>query len=502
MPRTDIDCLSRYVTARHACVFIPTYEEEYALEVIRTVAAEQRKQLLVWSVTRGLVDGQLGDGPPIPDTANPAGAMTYLAIHGQAETVVARLDLCGHLKDERVLRCLRELVARMQQQGSTLIMVEGGAAEEALPPAVRAIAARLDCSLPAAEELDSIVRRTVRERHDKSRPIEVNLRKGDLQAIVQNLQGLSRHQARAAILDAMADDSRLDSNDLQRVMAFKKKALRGMGVLEPVESFTDIGEIGGMANLKQWLDLRSRALSDEATEFGIEPPRGVLMLGVQGAGKSLSAKAVATAWKRPLMRMDVGALYDRYVGETERKLRDALRQAEMMAPVILWIDEIEKAFASSSGQSTDGGLSKRMFGALLTWMQEHTKAVFLIATANDVSALPPELLRKGRFDEIFFVDLPGEVARKQIVEIHLKKRNRDPELFDVNEIVTACEGYSGAEIEAGIVSSIYAAFSNNSLLSTRMIVEALKQSPPLSVTMGEKINDLRRWARGRCVPAD
>jgi SpoVK/Ycf46/Vps4 family AAA+-type ATPase len=226
------------------------------------------------------------------------------------------------------------------------------------------------------------------------------------------------------------------------------------------------------------------------------------MLGVQGAGKSLSAKAVAAAWKRPLMRLDVGALYDRYIGETERRLRDALQQAEMMAPVILWIDEIEKAFASAASQSSDGGLSKRMFGSLLTWMQEHTKPVFIVATANDVSALPPELLRKGRFDEIFFIDLPDAATRRQIVEIHLRKRNRDPELVDLDAVVAACEGYSGAEIEAGIKASIYTAYAGNALLSTRMIVEALQASPPLSVTMAEKMASLRHWAKDRCVPAD
>jgi SpoVK/Ycf46/Vps4 family AAA+-type ATPase len=195
-------------------------------------------------------------------------------------------------------------------------------------------------------------------------------------------------------------------------------------------------------------------------------------------------------------------LFDRYIGESERNLRDALRQAEMMAPVILWIDEIEKGFASAASQSNDGGLSKRMFGSLLTWMQERTQPVFIIATANDVSALPPELLRKGRFDEIFFIDLPGPEARKQILEIHLRKRQRDPELFDLDQIVAASEGFSGAEIEAAIKAAIYAAFAKSSLLSTHMILDAFRNSPPLSVTMAEHVEALRHWAEGRCVRAD
>jgi SpoVK/Ycf46/Vps4 family AAA+-type ATPase len=359
----------------------------------------------------------------------------------------------------------------------------------------------MELSLPNADELDDLFRSTVREMHGRQR-IDVQLRKDELKLIIQNLQGLTRRQAKQAIREAITDDRRIDGTDVKRIIAFKKRALRGVGVLEPVESFTTLDEIGGMNHLKSWLELRSRGLSDEATEFGIDPPRGILMLGVQGAGKSLSAKAVATAWRRPLLRLDAGALYDRYIGESERRLRDALRQAEMMAPVILWIDEIEKAFASAASQSTDGGLSKRMFGSLLTWMQEHTRPVFLIATANDVSALPPELLRKGRFDEVFFVDLPKLETRRQIAAIHLKKRQRDPELFDLDAIANACEGYSGAEIEAGIKSSIYTAFERNCLLSNEMIISALQASPPLSVTMNEKISGLRAWAQGRCVPVE
>jgi SpoVK/Ycf46/Vps4 family AAA+-type ATPase len=228
----------------------------------------------------------------------------------------------------------------------------------------------------------------------------------------------------------------------------------------------------------------------------------VLLLGVQGAGKSLSAKAIATAWKRPLLRLDPGALYDRYVGESERRLRESLKQAEAMAPIVLWIDEIEKGFASASHQSNDGGLSQRMFGALLTWMQEHNAPVFLVATANNIDALPPELLRKGRFDEIFFVDLPSAPARRTIFQIHLTKRKRDSNLFDLDRLASASDGYSGAEIEQAIVSAMHGAFASGAQLNSDHILAALRESPPLSVTMRERIADLRAWADGRCVPAD
>jgi SpoVK/Ycf46/Vps4 family AAA+-type ATPase len=226
------------------------------------------------------------------------------------------------------------------------------------------------------------------------------------------------------------------------------------------------------------------------------------MLGVQGAGKSLCAKAIATAWQRPLLRMDVGALYDRYVGESERRLRDALEQAEQMAPLILWIDEIEKAFASAASRSTDGGLSQRMFGSLLTWMQEHEEPVFLVATANDIEALPPELLRKGRFDEIFFVDLPKKATRRQIFAIHLKKRQRDPEAFDLDALAAAADGFSGAEIEQAVIAALHEAFFEKQDLRTEHVLGALQSSPPLSVTMAERVAALRAWAEERCVPAD
>jgi len=226
------------------------------------------------------------------------------------------------------------------------------------------------------------------------------------------------------------------------------------------------------------------------------------MLGVQGAGKSLCAKAIATAWRRPLMKLDPSVLFDRYIGESERRLREALKQAESMAPVVLWIDEIEKGFASAASHSIDGGLSQRMFGTLLTWMQEHKAAVFLAATANNIEALPPELLRKGRFDEIFFVDLPGEAARKQIFQIHIRKRGRDPKAFDTQALAAASEGYSGAEIEQAVVAALHVAFSAKGKLDTQMIATALAGSPPLSVTMAERINRLRAWAAGRCVPAE
>jgi SpoVK/Ycf46/Vps4 family AAA+-type ATPase len=356
-------------------------------------------------------------------------------------------------------------------------------------------------SLPNEEALRRIVQETLRTC-DASGPIKINITKGDLSTIVRNLRGLSARQARQVVRDAVCDDLKLDANDLNTMLAQKRRLVQGEGLLQYVQAPVDMDQIGGLRRMKFWLEQRNCALGDDAIKFGIEPPRGVLMLGVQGAGKSLAAKAVATAWKRPLLRLDVGALYDKFIGESERRLREALRQAEMMSPIILWIDEIEKAFASAAAQSADGGLSKRMFGALLTWMQERQAPVFLVATANDIEALPPELLRKGRFDEIFFVDLPDAEARSMIFAIHLRKRKRDPKTFDLDRLAQAAEGYSGAEIEQAVMSALQSSFAAQKDLTTEAIVEALTNSPPLSVVMAERMTALRQWAQGRCVPAD
>jgi len=366
---------------------------------------------------------------------------------------------------------------------------------------LRSCAVRFEVTPPDDQEAEALVMSTLRAVH-KHRPIELTLSKKDLAAIIRNLRGLTRRQIEQTVVSAVWDDRRFSVDDLPGILARKRQMIESDGLLEFVQAPTAMTEIGGLARLKAWLKQREQSLSEEAVKFGIEPPRGLLMLGVQGAGKSLCAKAIATAWKRPLLRLDPGTLYDRFIGESERRLREALKQAEFMAPVVLWIDEIEKAFASAAAHSIDGGLSQRMFGTLLTWMQEHRSAVFVAATSNDVHTLPPELLRKGRFDEIFFVDLPGADARREIVKIHIAKRGRDPAKFDLAKLVAASEGYSGAEIEQGVIAALNAAFSAGGELTTEGITAALKASPPLSVTMADRVEELREWAKGRCAPAD
>ena len=495
----DVQRLGELLAARHACISITTFEECYALQVLNEVAIERGTNLRVWSVTVGMRDGALAGAPPVPDTDHPAAALFSLTRDRVIPMgITVMLDLCGHLRDERTLRAFREAVDARSAAGDTIVLIDQC---PDLPPAVRAIAARFELSYPDERELEQIIRATLRKLNDERR-ITVDVTRATLSAMLRNLRGLTRRQAAQVIASCVCDDRRLDANDINHMLAHKRQALGSDGLLEYVEAPVSIDDVGGLSKLKLWLKRRQDALSDEAMRFGLDAPRGVLMLGVQGAGKSLAAKAVATAWQRPLLRMDVGALYDRYIGESERRLRDALRQAEQMAPIVLWIDEIEKGFASAASQSSDGGLSKRMFGALLTWMQERAAPVFLIATANDIEALPPELLRKGRFDEIFFVDLPSPEARRAIFAIHLKKRKRDAKSFDLDALVEASDGFSGAEIEQAVLAGLHDAFALRAELSTGHVLKALRESPPLSVTMREKIEALREWSKGRCVPAD
>jgi SpoVK/Ycf46/Vps4 family AAA+-type ATPase len=494
---SDIDELNKLFACRHPCVSIQTYEESQALEIVRQAALQRGCDLWLWSISTGLRDGLLENGPSIAETENPAAAL-YRIVKDKFKGIIVMLDLCGSLREERAKRLLRDAIEAAQRNGSTLVLIDG---EGTLPAVIAAMSTRFDLSLPAEPELDELVRSTLRQINAESR-IEVALNRAELTTILRNLRGLSLRQARQIIIDAASHDRKFNAEDINHILALKRRALGSTGLLEYVESPVSLDQVGGLVKLKAWLEQRQCALSDEAAKHGITPPRGVLMLGVQGAGKSLAAKAVATAWHWPLLRLDVSSLYDRYIGESERRLRDALKQADSMAPIILWIDEIEKGFASAASQSSDGGLSKRMFGTLLTWMQERQSPVFLIATANDIEALPPELLRKGRFDEIFFVDLPSHESRQSIFKIHLKKRGREPEQFDLKTLADASDGFSGAEIEAAIVSALHNTFAKQLILSTEHVVSAIKASPPLSVTMREKVNELREWSKGRCVSAE
>lgn len=493
----DIKQFEQLINGGYCCVSIVTHEERYTLEIIRQAALNLKRDMWIWSVAGGVREGFLTDSPFIADTESPAIGLRHFA-DVKKGSICVTLDLADHLKGGQVLRALRDIIEHFEKNGSTLVMIDS---DDKLPNVVKSYARPFEISFPDQQELQDIVRKTLQRFHRKN-PIEIGITKKGLDTIVRNLRGLTRRQAERIIIDTVADDRRFDDNDINLVISSKRQMIQRGGLLEYIKTPLDLSEIGGMNKLKKWLNQRKDVFGSEAMQFGLEAPRGVLMLGVQGSGKSLCAKAIATAWHQPLLRMDPSTLYASFIGESERNLRDALRQTEMMSPVILWIDEIEKAFASAASRSADGGLSQRMFGTLLTWLQEREAPVFVVATANDIEALPPELLRKGRFDEIFFVDLPKQDVRKEIFAIHLMKRKRDQNKFDLDALAEASEGYSGSEIEQSIVSALHSAYADKTSLSTDCILSALSASPPLSVTLAERVQALRAWAQGRCVLAD
>jgi SpoVK/Ycf46/Vps4 family AAA+-type ATPase len=493
----DVSELIGLVKGNYSCISIVTHEEFEALDVIRRAAHRLEYKMQIWSTEVGVRDGLHLALAGEAKLKSPEAGLKAFSM-GPTKTLYVMLDLAAHLQTPTTLRALREAIHRITLNRSVLIMVNS---EDKLPDVIRSYVRTFELSLPTEFELDTLIRSTLREIHNMT-PLEIGISRDGLAAIIRNLRGLSIRQAKQLICDVVSADHRFEDADVNKIIAGKRRLFQSDSLLDYVEAPLTMDEIGGMNNLKKWLDLRRNGFTERAAAFGITPPRGVLILGVQGAGKSLCAKAIATAWQQPLYRLDCGTLYNSYIGESERNLRKALRQIEAMSPAVLWIDEIEKAFASAASQSTDGGLSKRMFATLLTWMQEHREAVFLVATANDIQALPPELLRKGRFDEIFFVSLPGAEARKEIFRIHLGKRKRDPQNFDLDKLAKISDGYSGAEIEQAVLSALHEAFESGKDLNTDLLIKSVQASPPISVTMAEHVQDLYTWAQGRCVPAD
>ncbi len=493
----DLQNIASTINAENPLILIQTLEEEYAIETVRSAALSLKRDLQIWSAGYGVRTGYLEDEPAEVDTEEAVTGLCHFAT-AQNNPVCVALDMIPHLKKDLNLRIFRDCLKKITKRRGTLILIDS---TQDIPHVIKDYAKTVPLSLPDEKEIEDILVYTLRRIHRK-KPIEMGFSKKGIKAVIRNLRGLNRRQIELLIREAVVDDRKFDEEDINNILAGKRKMLQKGGLLQFIQTPLTLNEIGGMTNLKQWLKQRKNIFSEDRNAYGLTPPKGVLMLGVQGAGKSLCAKAVATAWQLPLLRMDPGALFSKYIGESEANLHTALEQVEQMSPSILWIDEIEKAFASAAAQSSDGGLSKRMFGTLLTWMQDHEEPVFIIATANDIEALPPELLRKGRFDEIFFVGLPKTGVRKIIFKIHLKKRSQDPAQFDLNELARASEGFSGAEIEQAIIASLYKAYADKRKMTQEDILETLRTSPPLSVTMREKIEALYRWAEGRCVPAD
>lgn len=494
------DQLELFIRAGNPLISIETIDEERAFDLVYGVADRIPRPLVEWSMTGGLRRWEHG-APRDPLVAGGKALATLEHIRGEEpeRTIYVFKDLGPHCKDAHVHRHLRDLLAAFQASKCTLVMIDA----LPVPDEIRKFTVRYELGWPSADELEQVVRETYqRLRRDSYEEVSSKMTRRDVDQLVQTLRGLTCRQAERVVASAILDDFALTSDDLPHIIESKRTLLGSQGCLETIAADVSPDGIGGLENLKDWLKLRRGGFAREAREFGLEPPRGVLMLGVPGCGKSLCAKVVAADWGMPLLRLDPGVLYQKFIGESESQLRQALSQAEAMAPCVLWIDEIEKAFASASASSADGGLSKRMFGTLLSWMQDHRHPIFIIATANDISALPPELMRKGRFDEVFFVDLPYPAARERILAIHLRRRNRDPESLDIGRIAEAAEGFSGSELEQAVVSGLFAAYSKRQDLTTDHLLGEIQKTRPLSVLNSERMTRLREWARNRCVPAD
>ncbi len=490
---SELDDLTTLVRAATPLLVIETVDEQRVIECFRHVIAQALHPLWRWTLIDGLgrLDFTQGDDPVAPDVT-----ATLKAIRAQSEPgIYLMFDFHPLLGYAMSLRQLREIVQRQRSAAHTIVLV--GAKIE-LPDALEALALRVPLSLPDIKELAGILRgEAAGWQREQGRRIEVDNEAA--RTIVRNLLGLSTPDARRIVRKLIYADGALGPNDLPVLMQSKFDLLNRSGLLHYEYATASFADIAGVSRLREWVQRRRTVfLSPEATPM-LDPPKGVLLLGVQGCGKSLAAKAIAGGFGVPLVRLDFGTLYNKYQGETEKNLREALASTELLAPCVLWIDEIEKGLA---GGGDDDGVSRRVLGYLLTWMAERKAKVFTVATANAVQELPAELLRKGRFDEIFFVDLPGAAVRAEIFALHLKRRKLDPAGFDLPALAAASDGFSGAEIEQTIVSALYDAASNGTPPDQATLVNALQQTRPLSVLMREQVDALRSWARGRCVAAD
>lgn len=478
----------------HALLAIRTVEEERVTRLLTEAAIELRIPLFEWSVTRGLyrVPGENA----IYETSEPLSALRH--VEGtDIDAIWHFKDMAPNLENPTLRRTLREAAARFEGKRS-LIVLSGDPLE--LPRDLAHRAVQMELALPGQRDLLEVMRSVV-QMMERRQNVKLDLATADVSAILRALSGLTLNQARQAVAQAIVEDGRLDAADIPRLLRKKGALLASDGLLEFFPPDDNQSQLGGLENLKGWLQKARTGFSERARALNLKPPRGVMIVGVQGCGKSLAAKFIAREWGLPLLKLDAGRLYDKYVGESEKNLRRAMHLAESMAPAVLWIDEIEKAFAGGSSGDTDGGLSKRLFATLLTWLQEKRSDVFVIGAANDLSALPPELLRKGRFDEIFFVDLPLAHEREAIFRIHLRLRNLDPADFDIPALVAATERFSGAEIEQAVVGSLYSVIHRGADPSTQAILDEISATVPLAVSRREDVERIREFARERFVPA-
>jgi len=491
---SDLRDLELIFLSRVPIIVIQTHEELRVLDMLNKLILSLNKPLFSWTVTQGLsrVDLDLGQQR---DLKEPESVLKHIQA-SSIEGVYVLLDFHPYVQEPVNARLLKEIAQMHYKTGHHIVLISH---EIDMPAELHKQCAYFDLQLPDEDKLLQIIKDEAFSWSQKNKQAKVKTDNKTLKSLVQNLGGLSTTDARRMARKVIFDDGAITESDLPEVMSAKYELLNQDGLLSFEYDTEKFSDIGGMSRLKSWLELRSSVFQGGDNEHGLQNPKGILLLGVQGCGKSLVSKAVAAIFSVPLLRMDFGALYNRFFGASEKNLRQALKTAEVMSPCVLWIDEIEKGL--STGEN-DGGTSKRVLGTLLTWMAENKKPVFMVATANDIETLPPELIRKGRFDEIFFVDLPELQTREEIFRIHLHKRNKDVEAFDIPALASATGGFSGSEIEQAIVSALYVIHANKEDLNTRHLLEEIRQTRPLSVVMAEKIQYLRDWASDRTVPVE
>lgn len=486
--------LTTLLRARTPLLVIESVEEGRVIDSFRHAIAQSLRPLFTWSITDGLRRIDMDDDA---EQAIPDATLTLTSIKQRTESAVfLLLDFQPYLRYPMTLRLIREIVLRQASAEHTLVLV--GSKFE-LPDDLQALATRFEMALPDIQALAALVREEAfsYSRENSGRRVEVDA--DTARTIVRNLSGLTFADARRIVRKLIYADGAIGPADLPDLAQAKFELLDRDNLLHFEYETARFADVAGLARLKRWIQQRVAAFVGRSTAVKLDPPKGILLLGVQGCGKSLAAKAVAGGFGVPLLRLDIGTLYNKYHGETERNLRAALKSSEMLSPCVLWLDEIEKALAT---EGNDDGVSRRVLGYLLTWMAERKGKVFVVATANDVSALPAELLRKGRFDEIFFVDLPTAEVRTEVLRIHLQKRDLDPANFKLDAVVAASEGFSGAEIEQLVVAALYTAAAEDKPLDTRHLLEEASLTRPLSVMMSDKVSALRAWARERTVSAD
>jgi SpoVK/Ycf46/Vps4 family AAA+-type ATPase len=480
--------LNLTLRARYPLIYIPSAEEERVEGVITSVAKSLGRSVFVWDFVEGYESNptDIGQGK-----RNPLQALEFVDKIPKGAVFILR-DFDRFLDDVAIARKLKNLARKLKSESKNIIVL---ASQINIPDSLSEFFAILEFPLPNPDELRTEIEQIIHSLNSSSNSQnDLQLEKSAVNDLVRAGQGLSLERIRRVLAKAIAENGRLRPEDVELILEEKRQSIRQTQILEFYPSTTEISDIGGLDNLKEWLLRRGSAFSDRARKYGLPHPRGLLLAGIQGTGKSLTAKAISHHWHLPLLRLDVGRLFAGLVGESESRTRQMIQLAEALSPCVLWIDEIDKAFSGLEGRG-DSGTTNRVFGTFLTWMAEKTSPVFVVATANNIRTLPPELLRKGRFDEVFFVGLPNQEERSQIFSVHLNKyRPHNTRAYDIERLAYETPDFSGAEIEQGIIEAMHIGFSQNRDFSTDDILEAASQIVPLAQTAQQEIQVLQEWA--------